>query len=151
MQEKKNHSGLTLLDQEPHQLLGAIGEVLYSALPSEQPQIFFVAGRSIKALTGYSAAEIYADRELWINMIHPADRERVFAAFTKCKDQGASFKIGYHIIHKDGSLRYVIDKGGPVFNDKGQIMEIEGIITDISEQKRPENTQSPKIPKATEP
>ena len=150
MQEKKDQPVLTLLDEELDQLIGSVTEVPYSALPSERPQIFFIAGRSVEVLTGYSAAEIYADRQLWINILHPADRERVFAAFAQCKNEGAPFEIEYRIIHKDHSLRHVIDKGGPVFNDKGQIMEIEGIITDVSEQKQAENGQLPKNPQSNE-
>lgn len=70
-----------------------------------------------------------------LNMVHPADRKRVLAAFTRCKDNGTPFEIEYRIIHKDGSVRYVIDEDYPVFNDKDRITEIEGIITDITELK----------------
>lgn len=138
MQEEKYQSILMLLDEELHQLIDAIGDVPYLALPSEQPEIICFAGR-VKELSGYSADEILADRQLWVNMIHPADRERVFDAFARCKSEGIPFEIEYHIIHKDGSLRYVIDAGEPVFNDKGQITQVEGIITDVSGFKKAEN------------
>jgi len=134
MQDAKNQSILTLLDEELQQLFDSVTEIPYSALPLEPPQIIFITGR-VKTF-GYSADEILADRQLWINMIHPADREQVLAAFTDCKDKGTAFEIEYRIIHKDGSVRYVIDEGYPVLNDKGQIMKIEGIITDISELRR---------------
>lgn len=134
MQERKNQSDLTLLDEELYQLIGDVTEIAYSALPSERPEITFIAG-SVKTLIGYSAAEIYADSGLWLNIIHPADRERAFAAFAGCKDKGTPFEIDYRIIRKDGSLHRVIDKGEPVINDKGEITRIEGIITDVSEQK----------------
>jgi len=49
-------------------------------------------------------------------------------------------------------VRYVIDKGEPVFNDKGEMTQIEGIITNVSKQKQVEDVQLPKaIPKATKP
>lgn len=152
MQEEKNESELTPLDKELHRLIDTVPEVPYSAFPLERPQFFFIAGRNVEKLTGYSAAEIYANKELWTNMIHPDDREQVFAAFAKCKSKGVGFEIEYRITHKDGSVRYVIDKGEPVFNDKGEITQIEGIITDVSKQKQVEDIQLPKtIPKATKP
>ena len=135
MHDEKKTSDLTLLDEELYGLIGGVTAVPYSALPLERPQIFFIAGRSVEILTGYTVAEIYADRQLWVNIIHPDDRERAFDAFAKCKNEGTGFEIEYRIIHKDGSPRCVIHKGEPIFNDKGKIMEIEGIITDVSEQK----------------
>jgi len=132
MQEEKNQYDLALLDEELHQLMGAVAGVPYSAPPLEQPEIICFA-RRIEELTGYTADQILAERQLWISIIHPADRERVFAAFNRCKNRGIPFEIEYRIIHKDGSLRYVIDKGEPVFNDKGQITQIEGMITDVAD------------------
>jgi len=151
MQEDKTEPDLTLLDEELYRLIGDITEVPYLALPLEQPQIIFIAG-SIERLIGYSAAQIYADRQLWMSIIHPDDRERVLAAFAKCKNQGTPFEVEYRITHKDGSVLYVIDKGEPVVNDKGQIAQIDGIITDVSKQKRAEGVQlSETTPKAAEP
>lgn len=153
MQDEKNEPELTLLDKELHRLIDTVAEVPYSAQPLERPQIFFIAGGSVERLTGYSAAEIYADNELWMNMIRPDDRERVCAAFAKCKSEGRGFEVEYRLTHKkDGSLRYVIDKGEPVLNDKEQITQIEGIITDVSKQRETEGVQvKNKIPKATNP
>jgi len=52
-----------LLDEGLYQLIGSVTEIPCSALPSEQPEIIFIAA-SIERLIGYSAAEIYADRAI---------------------------------------------------------------------------------------
>lgn len=132
MQEVENQSILAVLDERLHRFIDTVGEVPYVALPPERPQIICFAGK-VKALSGYDANDILTDRQLWIDMIHPGDRERVFAAFARCKNEGAQFEIEYRIVHKDGSLRYVSDKGEPVFNDEGEIIQIEGVITPIGE------------------
>jgi len=106
--------------------------VPYSTPPLERPEIVCFA-RRVEELTGYTAEEILADRRLWINMIFPADRKRVLAAFAKCGKCGIPFEINYRIIHKDGSVRHVIDEGEPVFDDKGRITGIEGMITAVGE------------------
>lgn len=149
MREEKKQHGLTLLDEELYQLIGSVTEIPYSALPLDQPEIIFITG-SVERVIGYSAAEIYADRRLWLNIIHSDDRERVLTAFARCKNEGAGFEIEYRIINKDGSVRQVIDKGEPFLNDKSEITQIEGIITDVSEQKQAEEVQLPEIPKAIE-
>jgi len=135
MQEQKNQYDLSFIAGELHQLFDSIPEVAYSTPPLERPEIICFA-RRIEVLTGYTTDEVLADRQLWMKMIHPADRERVFAAFKQCKDRGTPFEIEYRIIHKDGSLRYVIDEGEPIFDDEGKIIRIEGIITDISDCKK---------------
>lgn len=134
-------------NKELRRLLNSVVVVPYSALPLEQPQIICFA-RRIEELTGYTADQILANRQLWMSVVHPADREQVFAAFARCKNLGVPFEIEYRIIHKDGSLRYVIDEGEPVFNDKGQVTEIEGIITDVCKSEKTRICVCQRNPKA---
>ena len=138
MQEKRYQPILALLDEGLHRFIDTIDDIPYVALPSEKPEIICFAGK-IKELTGYDANELLANREHWANMIHPDDQEQVFAAFNKCKNEGAPFEIQYRIVHEDGSLRYVIDKGEPVSNSRGEITQIEGVITAIGQSSKAEN------------
>jgi PAS domain S-box-containing protein len=138
MQEAKIQTVLSHLSRELQRFIDTIGEIPYVALPSEKPEIICFAGK-IKELTGYDANEILADSEHWENMIPPEDRERVFAAFAGCKNEGMPFNMEYRIVHKDGSLRYVNDKGEPVFDNKGEITQVEGVITPLGEGTKPES------------
>ncbi len=140
MHEQSNQDDLSFVAEELHQLFDSIPEVAYSTPPSDRPETICFA-RRIEVLTGYASDEILADKQLWINMIHPADRERVFAAFRQCKDRGTPFEIEYRVIRKDGSVRYVVDEGEPVFDDEGRIIRIEGIITDMTECNKVENAR----------
>jgi len=149
MREKENQYDLPFIAEELHRLFDRIPEIAYSAVPSERPETICFA-RRIKVLTGYTADEILADNQLWMNMIHPADRKRVFAAFNKCAACGIIFEIEYRIIHKDGSVHYVIDEGEPVFDDQGGIVRVEGIITGIPESDRPDVYVGREYPNVTE-
>ena len=137
MQESKIQYVLDRLDKELHRFIDTIGDIPYVAMPSEKPEIICFAGK-VKDLSGYDANEILADREHWANMIHPDDQKFVFDAFAQCKNEGTSFYIEYRIVHKNGSLRYVSDKGEAVFNNKGQVIQIEGMITPLGESREPE-------------
>ena len=133
MQAREKQHNVILKDNRLLQLLDVvIAGVPYSTPPLERPEIVCFA-RRVEELTGYTAEEILADRRLWINMIFPADRKRVFAAFAKCGKCGIPFEINYRIIHKDGSEYHVIDEGEPIFDDKGRITRIEGMITAVGE------------------
>jgi len=148
MQEWKGQPMLAQLDEEFYRLIASICEIPYSALPLEKPEIICFA-RRVEELTGYTADQILTNRQLWINIIHPDDRDRVFAALAKCKDMGIPFEIEYRIIHKRGLLHYVIDKGEPVFNDKGQVTQIDGTITDIREYQKAKIRVCQKNPRVT--
>ena len=135
MQAREKQHNVILEDKTLLQLLDEIiAGVPYSTPPLERPEIVCFA-RRVEELTGYTAEEILADRQLWINMVFPADRERVLAAFAKCRKCGIPFEINYRIIHKDGSVHHVIDEGEPIFDDKGRITRIEGMITDVREHE----------------
>lgn len=149
MPDKKNQDDLTLFEEELNRLIEAVCEIPYSAPPSEQPQVICFS-RRIEELTGYTADQILADQQLWMNMVYPADRDRVFAVFARCKNCGMPFEIVYRLIHKDGSLRYVIDRGEPVFDDRGQMTQIDGTITDVSEYEKARTCICQKNPGASE-
>ena len=148
MQESKIQYVMERLSKELHRFIDTIGDIPYIALPPEKPEIICFSEK-IKELTGYDTNEILADRQHWANMIYPDDREQVFAAFSRCKDSGASFEIEYRIVHKDGSLRYVLDKGEPVFDDKGEIIQVEGIISAVGQSERTESMPISEMSKAT--
>jgi|GEM_PF-1820822 len=135
MRARKKQHKVILKDKLLLQLLDVIiAGVPYSTPPLDRPEIVCFA-RRVEELTGYTAEEILADRQLWVNMVFPADRKRVFAAFAMCWKCGIPFEINYRIIHKDGSVYHVIDEGEPVFDDKGRIIRIEGMITAVGEYK----------------
>jgi len=148
MQETKIQYILERLHKELHRFIDTVGDIPYVALPSEKPEIICFSGK-IKELTGYDVNEVLADREHWENMIHPYDRGQVFVAFARCKNEGTPFNIEYRIVHKDGSMRFVSDKGEPVFNNKGEITQIEGLITPIGQGSETENIPLSEITKVT--
>ena len=148
MQESRIQYVLEQLKTELHRFIDAIGEIPYVALPSEKPYVICFCAK-IKELCGYDADDILANRQLWGEMIHPDDYERVFAAFARCKNKGMPFNIGYRIVHKDGSVRYVTDTGEPVFDYRGEITQIEGTITPLGEITKPESIPLLEFKKAT--
>lgn len=149
MQEAKIQAVLRHLDKELYQFIDTIGEIPYVAMPSEKPEIICFS-RKIEELTGYDVNEILADKEHWENMIHADDREFVFDAFARCKNEGISFYIEYRIVHKNGSLRYVSDRGEVVFDSKGRVVHIEGIITPLGESREPEGIPLLEIKQVTD-
>ncbi len=87
-------------------------------------------------ITGYDPERIESGAVSWgTDVIHPADRDRVREAVAEGVAGAGRFTLQYRIRTADGTLRWVRERGCVVGPDEGVL---EGVITDITEQKRTE-------------
>jgi PAS domain S-box-containing protein len=66
------------------------------------------------------------------------DATKIAASFRQAVTNGKSFEIESEITRSDGTLRYLLVKGNPVFNLKGQVSQLFGMVLDITERKQAE-------------
>jgi transcriptional regulator with XRE-family HTH domain len=78
-------------------------------------------------IMGFTDIDLINDPEIWINSIHPEDRNRIIEEFGMDKFPR---KSKYRIIHRDDTVKYIEDKEYKVNNDLHF-----GIIKDISKDK----------------
>jgi len=71
-------------------------------------------------------------------LIHKNDRSMAVNVVKKALDQKQPFEVEYRIRRKDGQLRYFFEMGTPVYNHRGKLQAIDGIILDITERKTAE-------------
>ncbi len=84
-------------------------------------------------------AAVLRNKNLWLEGVHPEDRDSVMKA-KEAQTGGRSAEAEYRVIRRDGSMRWVWDRAFPVFDTAGQLDRIVGIIEDITEDKRSEET-----------
>ena len=70
-----------------------------------------------------------------IAVIHPDDRVRVIEYYKMAFDKKLVLNIEHRIIVKDGSTKYLIQKGSLKYNDKGEGILFEGTTQDITKSK----------------
>ncbi|QKJ32749.1 PAS domain-containing sensor histidine kinase [Mucilaginibacter mali] len=87
-----------------------------------------------KALFGYEPDELLGDLELWFNLAHPEDRHLAVHSHEQLL-RGEQIKSRYRIIRKDGAIRWVEKKVIPVLNDNGEVIQVDGMVRDITESK----------------
>lgn len=85
---------------------------------------------------GRPCEELYADPPSWRASIHPDDLPRVLAAGA---DIACEYRCEYRIVRADGSERWIVDSGFPVFDDNGQVLRVTGVARDITDRKRVEH------------
>ncbi len=70
--------------------------------------------------------------------VHPADRMRLRIAVAGIMHGADIFAKDYRIINPDGSVRWVAARGGARRGADHELLRFEGILTDITDQKRVE-------------
>jgi PAS domain S-box-containing protein len=92
----------------------------------------------VTVMTGYSPEELVRGKVCSIDsLILPEDRERVIAEVDVAIRENRPFRTEYRLTHKDGSIRFFVERGHPVLDDAG-LLCIDGIIQDITDSKRAE-------------
>ncbi|WP_158293454.1 PAS domain S-box protein [Halorubrum sp. SS7] len=94
----------------------------------------------VEDLTGYSVGAIEGDDGVvWgEDILHPDDREEMWATVQSELSAGDTFEVTYRIVTEDGETRWMWERGRGVYADDGELDALEGFITDITERKQRE-------------
>jgi signal transduction histidine kinase len=76
--------------------------------------------------------------ESFKQLVHEADRERVFETLDAAIDRGEIFTCEFRIVWPDGNIRWVTNLGVVQFDAAGQPTSMTGTITDITERRAAE-------------
>jgi len=89
-----------------------------------------------KAMLGWRENEIGDNPEEWFNRIHDADRQRVQEEIAAHRNGSTPhFESEHRMLHKDGTFRWMLNRGLAVFDDSGKTLRMAGSQTDITERK----------------
>ena len=89
------------------------------------------------ALTGYTPESIIGNRDVSYNdIISPEYRDIVREEWERSLESGSNFRGEYEIITKTGERKWVLELGQGIYIDEGTVQALEGIIIDITEQKK---------------
>jgi diguanylate cyclase (GGDEF)-like protein/PAS domain S-box-containing protein len=89
-------------------------------------------------VVGYTPEECTAKPNLWIEMLHPDDKERVLAEDERTNRTGEPFVMEYRQFAKDGYLVWIRDEATLVWDEEGLPLYWLGVQVDITERKRAE-------------
>lgn len=119
-------------------LLDNLSGFVYRCKNDEHWTMLNIEGE-FKLLTGYRKEEIINNKlKSFSSLIHTDDRKYVWQNIQQALTEQARFTIEYRIIQRDGSVKWVWERGTGVFKD-GKVDTIDGVIEDITEQKQAEN------------
>jgi PAS domain S-box-containing protein len=130
---KRAESELRSVTERLQYLLTSSPGVIFSNQPGGDYKMTFLS-ENAKTVLGYEAREFLEDANLWPSLIHPEDRERIFAGLAKIFE-ASHHSHEYRILHKDGTYRCVYNQLRLVRDSAGNPIEMVGYTVDITERK----------------
>jgi len=91
---------------------------------------------TLRAALGYTQEELPDTLSEWLSLIVDADRDEVFSRLSTLVDGTEhTFEAECRLTHKDGSLRWIITKGGVTDMVDRKATRIVGTYVDVTEQR----------------
>ncbi|MCX8160746.1 MAG: PAS domain S-box protein [Candidatus Saccharicenans sp.] len=98
----------------------------------------YIAG-TCKEITGYEPEDLIENKKISYNdLIVPEHREYLWKKWQRILSRRGVFEDEYQIRTAEGSLRWVWERGSGVFDRWGNLVCLEGFISDITEKKKAE-------------
>ncbi len=137
---KRKQAEETLKESERSKsvLLSHIPGIAYRTKYDSDWTVEFIS-KGCKELTGYDCASLENNKDLSFNdMISPEYREIIRKEWERILPQHKNFRFEYEIITKSGERKWVLELGQGVYDKDGEVEALEGVIFDISDQKKRE-------------
>ena len=129
------HDALSDREQRLSTLIANLPGVVYRRRGEAHAQADYISPM-IEVLSGYPAEKFLAGGNRTLaSLIHPADREEAERELRAACTSGMPYLLEYRLVQATGAVRWVQDRGRPVYDSQGQLQRIEGVMFDISEQR----------------
>lgn len=115
-------------------LVANIPGITYRCLADKHWTMVYMSG-SIDPLSGYPASDFIQNKvRSYASVIHPEDGPRLEEEIAKALAGKSSWLLNYRVIHKDGSIRYVEERGMGEYNEDGSLRYMDGFILDVTNE-----------------
>jgi PAS domain S-box-containing protein len=99
----------------------------------------FYLDPNVKAILGYTDDEIPNDLNVWATYVYPDDQQAVMEAFRAHLDgQTPEFVFEHRMLHKDGSIRWILARGTALRDAQGNAVRVVGTDAEITMRKQAE-------------
>jgi PAS domain S-box-containing protein len=137
-QRKHVEEALRISKEKFHSLVSNIPGVVYRCQCNANWNIEFLS-EEIEQISGYPASYfINPQNQNFSNIIYPEDAPRIEREIVEALNEKKPFSLSYRLIHADGSMCWVYERGQGIFTSSGQLHCLDGVIFDITEHKQAE-------------
>jgi diguanylate cyclase (GGDEF)-like protein/PAS domain S-box-containing protein len=108
--------------------------VLFYAVEPEPPYSPIYVSPAFESF-GYPLDHWLHNPEIWLTVIHPDDRSRIFDETVESTRTGENVQYEYRVIAADGTIHWVRDRGCLIRDTTGKVIHRQGVIADITLSK----------------
>lgn len=119
------------LQEWPYGIFSEIAEGVWSVTPFNYETVY--VNHAIEKIYDRYSEEFYEKPQLWREVIHPIERERVEHSLSFL-DETDCVETLYHILKPSGEIRLIHSKYWAVRDEKGKLERIDCIQRDISDR-----------------
>ncbi|HEY9831885.1 MAG TPA: PAS domain S-box protein, partial [Stenomitos sp.] len=134
-EQKQAEAALRESEERFRSLVAHIPGVVYRRAYDADWTIDFISD-VIEEMIGYPAADFLHNQvRTFPSVIAPEDRARVERVVADCVALRKPYVIEYRLVRKDGTIRWVYEKGQGVFAADHSLLCLDGVLFDITERK----------------
>ncbi|MBD1814449.1 PAS domain S-box protein [Microcoleus vaginatus DQ-U2] len=138
-ERKRIEATLREREEEFRSLVSSIPGAVYRCSAAGRSSLTFISS-GIEAISGYPAANFMQKPvQAFPSIVHPDDAEYIETIIDRAIKTKQPYIIEYRLIHCDGNVRWVAEKGQALFNADGEVLSLNGAIFDMTERKAAED------------
>jgi diguanylate cyclase (GGDEF)-like protein/PAS domain S-box-containing protein len=139
MERKQAQAALKESQRRLTSLINAIPGIFFRASHNSHWSMTYIS-EGCQELTGYRSEELVSGNLVsYSDITNSTDLPRVLETIKTCVAQKNPYVVEYRIKTKQGEEKWVWEKGHGIFDEKGQLLGLEGFISDITDLKNTEN------------
>ena len=124
-------------------------ELRYRELVERTPAVSYVAefdemgtvrymSPQVEDLLGYPPEAFFPPSELWYDLVHPDDRDRVLAEAARVYREGREYECEFRMVGADGRIVHVWERDSIIRDESGEPLFTQGVVVDITALRRAE-------------
>jgi PAS domain S-box-containing protein len=138
-EQQRTEDALKASEERFRTLVANIPGAVYRS-SADRPRTMQYLSDGIESITGYPARNFVGNSvRSFAGIIHPEDRDGVLESARRAGEAGRDFTLDYRLIHRDGHVLWVQEKGHGVRSPDGRPLWLDGVILDATERKNAEN------------
>ncbi|HEY9669435.1 MAG TPA: PAS domain S-box protein, partial [Coleofasciculaceae cyanobacterium] len=134
-QRQQAEAALQESQQRLNSILSSIEDVVWS-ISATTYEVLYI-NQAAEKVYGRSVTEFYDNPNLWLEVVHPEDQQRV-SIFNQSLHEQGTVAMEYRIVRSDGEVRWLYNRGTMTCDTSNRGIRFDGIVTDITERKQAE-------------
>jgi len=125
-------------EQQFRTLVSNIPGIVYRCANDPEWTMEFISDE-IETITGYPASDFIKNKvRPYVDIIHPDDRQKMVQVVQEGLDKKKPWIIEFRLVHKDGTIKWLYEKGQGIYDQNGQFLWLDGVLFDITDRKKAE-------------